>query len=65
MPLRRVLVALALLAGSLVVVSAHAVGETPPAPRRIVSLRPLAKINCPFMSLAGWYNSIRRGTCPA
>jgi len=29
------------------------------------SIRHLAKINCPFMSLAGWYNSIRRGTCPA
>lgn len=38
MPLRRVLAALALLAWSLVVVAAHAVGETPPAPRRIVSL---------------------------
>ena len=39
MSLRRVLAALALLAGSLVVVSAHAAGETPPAPRRIVSLK--------------------------
>jgi len=28
-------------------------------------LRRLAKINYPFMSLAGWYNSIRRGTCLA
>jgi iron complex transport system substrate-binding protein len=38
MLLRRVLVALALLAWSLVMVAAHAVGETPPVPRRIVSL---------------------------
>ena len=38
MPLRRVLAALALLAWSLVVVAAHAAGEAPAAPRRIVSL---------------------------
>lgn len=38
MPLRRVLAVLALLAWSLVVVAADAVGETPTAPRRIVSL---------------------------
>jgi hypothetical protein len=30
-----------------------------------MSLRRLAKINCPFMSLAGWCNSIPRGTCLA
>src|SRR5206468_12234797 len=28
-------------------------------------LRHLAKINCPFTSLAEWCNSIRRGTYPA
>src|SRR5262245_1692186 len=38
MPLRRALAALALLVGSLVMVAAHAAGETPSAPRRIVSL---------------------------
>src|SRR6266702_7899980 len=27
----------------------------------VQDLRHLAKINYPFMSLAGWYNSIRRG----
>jgi hypothetical protein len=31
----------------------------------IPTLRRLAKINCPFMSLAGWCNSIPRGTCLA
>ena len=30
-----------------------------------VERRSLAKINCPFMSSVGWYNSIRRGICPA
>jgi iron complex transport system substrate-binding protein len=38
MLLRRVLAVLVLLAWNLVVIAAHAVGETPPAPRRIVSL---------------------------
>jgi hypothetical protein len=38
MPLRRVLIALALLAWSLVAVAAHAVEGPPPPLRRIVSL---------------------------
>jgi hypothetical protein len=42
--------------------------EDLPRPRKrrpIMALRRLAKINCPFMSLAGWCNSIPRGTCLA
>jgi hypothetical protein len=31
----------------------------------VQALRHLAKINCPFMSLAGWCNSMPRGTCLA
>ena len=40
------------------------IGDIEPQVRDI-EVRHLAKINYPFMSLAGWYNSIRRGTCLA